>query len=86
MIMIMGIFSVTKLERSKGANDKVKRFACMDIFRGMGQIKKKSNVETAGAGNYITVYAEANFKGNSERFEVCFIISVLIILVLWCIA
>ena len=46
-----------------------------DIFRGMGQIKKKSNVETAGAGNYITVYAEANFKGNNERFEVCFIIS-----------
>ena len=34
-------------------------------------IKKKSAAaETAGAGNYITVYAEENFKGNSERFEV----------------
>ena len=54
----------------------------MDIFRSMGQIKKKSNVETAGAGNYITVFAEANFKGSSERFEVCFSIPVLIILLL----
>ena len=37
---------------------------------GMGQLKKKSAAETAGAGNYITVFAEANFKGNNERFEV----------------
>ena len=37
----------------------------------MGQMKKKSAAtETAGAGNYITVYADSNFKGNTERFEV----------------
>lgn len=39
-------------------------------IRGMGQLKKKSAAETAGAGNYITVFAEANFKGSNERFEV----------------
>ena len=41
------------------------------ISREMGQMKKKSAAtETAGAGNYITVYADSNFKGNTERFEV----------------
>ena len=44
----------------------------------MGQLKKKSATVTAGAGNFITVYAEANFKGNNERFEVWFTISLLI--------
>ena len=32
--------------------------------------KKSAATETAGAGNYITVYADSNFKGNTERFEV----------------
>ena len=36
----------------------------------MGQLKKKSAAETAGAGNYLTVFGEANFKGSNERFEV----------------